>query len=504
MVDEVTAGRGRLGVLVQVGLLAGPFLAMVDSSVVNVAVPAIARSFGDPLSEVQWAVSGYLLALASGLAASAYLARRYGTRQVYLVSLVGFTLSSVACALAESTPWLVAARVAQGLLGAALTPLAMGMLFGGGGARRGISAAAGIVLFLPPALGPSLGGLLIAHFGWQSVFVVNVPFGVLGLVGVLRLRREEAPGPDASARFDPVGLLMLAAGLALSCYGASRGPEVGWWSHEALPFWSTGLCCLLGYLVWARGRAHPAVDLRLLGSRDSSVALGLSVIAALVLFAVLFLIPTYLQDVQGLSATTAGLVLLPQGVVMAIGTVLGDVLSRRHLVRTSAIAGTAVLTIATGALLLVEASTPPWQTALLLCGRGLALGLIIQPLLVATLAGLPPTSLADANTLFNVLDRVGGSFGVGLIATFFQVRLLTRTETVLGQVQPGSGPGLLGQVPSGAGTAAQTAATAAFHDTVWLLLAIGGLGFLLSLLLSPETVPSNVTDDIVPTQAQRS
>ena len=136
-VNDERAGPLTLGLLGQFSLLAGPFLSMVDSSVVNVAVPAMARSFDASLSQLQWVVSGYLLALAAGLAASAYLARRWGTRQVYLVSLAGFTLASGACALAGSASWLVAARVVQGLLGAPMTPLAMGMMRTGKGESGG-------------------------------------------------------------------------------------------------------------------------------------------------------------------------------------------------------------------------------------------------------------------------------------------------------------------------------------------------------------------------------
>ena len=397
-VTEQPAGRLTLGPLVQFSLLAGPFLSMVDSSVVNVAVPAMARSFGASLSQLQWVVSGYLLALATGLAGSAYLARRWGTRQVYIASLAGFTLASVACALAGSASWLVAARVIQGLLGAPMTPLAMGMMFAGDDTRRRVSPAAGIALFLPPALGPALGGLLVTHTGWPSIFLINLPVGAAAITGLLRLPPGLAPGPAAVARFDPAGLVLISGGLALSSYGAVNGPAQGWLSPGSWPFWLTGLALLAGYAAWARRRAHPAVSLGLLSSRGPALAVGLSVLAAVVLFAALFLIPAYVQAVQGMSATEAGLVLLPQGLVMAAGTIAGDVLSRRRQVRGAAIGGTAILALTTSALLLIQATTPAWMTSLLLCGRGLALGLIIQPLLVATLSELPAAELADANT----------------------------------------------------------------------------------------------------------
>jgi EmrB/QacA subfamily drug resistance transporter len=456
------ASPARLGPVIQFGLLAGPFLSMVDGNVVNVAIPQIARSFGAPLADVQWSVSGYLLALASGLAASAYLARRFGTRPVYVASLAGFTLASIACAFAGSTAELVGARVVQGLLGAPLVPLAMSMLLGSSGARQRISPAAGIVLFLAPALGPSVGGLLISTFGWQSVFLVNVPFGILGIAGVLAMDAGVAPGRDSDARFDAPGLVLLSAALVLATYGASTGPRSGWWSESSLPFWLGGLILLAAYAVWAFTRRSPVVDLRVLTSRDPALAIVLSIIAGLVLFAVLFLMPVFIQDVQGQSPTAAGLLLLPQGVTMAAGTIVGDALTRRHIVRRGVITGMVVLAFTTAALTFVQAGTPGWQLALLLCGRGIALGLIIQPLLVATLGELPQKELADANTMFNIVERVAGSFGVALMATFFQAQVRAHMASAAGP---------------------QAAAVAGFHDTVWLLVALSAGGFLISLLL---------------------
>jgi EmrB/QacA subfamily drug resistance transporter len=454
MAEMAARKDARLGPAVQFGLVAGPFLSMLDSNVVNVAIPQIARSFSAPLADVQWTVSAYLLALASGLAASAFLARRFGTREVYLASMAGFTLASIACAFADSSTTLIAARVAQGLLGAPLVPLAMGMLLGSGGASRQMSPAAGIVLFLAPALGPSLGGLLTSAFGWQSVFLVNVPFGIAGIAGVLAMDPSLAPGRSRAERLDITGLIVLSLALVLATYGASAGPTAGWWSAGSLPFWLGGGVLLAGYTGWAFVHPRPVVDLRVLTRRDPALAMVLSIVAGLVLFALLFLMPVFIQDVQGGSPTTAGLLLLPQGTSMAAGTIVGDVLTRRGVVRPSVIVGMAVLALMTAALTLLQADTPGWEVALLLCGRGVSLGLVIQPLLVATLGELPQEQLADANTLFNIVERVAGSFGVALVATFFQARVRV------------DGP------------------VSGFHDTVWLLVALAGVGFALSLLLS--------------------
>ena len=199
----------RLGPLVQYALLAGPLLSMLDSSVVNVAVEPIARQLHASLTTVQWTVSGYLLALGAGLAATAYLARRFGTLPVYRASVVAFTAASALCALAPGAAVLVGARVAQGLVAAPLVPLAMSMLLGGSGNARSISPLAGIMLFLGPALGPTVGGVLIGAGGWRAIFLINVPFGALAALAVRFVPPALAPGrTPGTCRSVSIGLII--------------------------------------------------------------------------------------------------------------------------------------------------------------------------------------------------------------------------------------------------------------------------------------------------------
>ena len=208
---------------IQFALLAGPLLSMLDSSIVNVAVAPIARELSAPLSTVQWAVSGYLLALGTGLAVTAYLARRFGTIPVYSISIIAFTMASALCAAAPDATALAAARVVQGLVAAPLVPLAMSMLLGAGGNAKNMSPVAGIMLFLGPALGPTIGGALIGAWGWRSIFLVNVPIGLLAALATRRVPAGMAPGRSADARFDLPGMVLLAAGLTGLLYGASQG-----------------------------------------------------------------------------------------------------------------------------------------------------------------------------------------------------------------------------------------------------------------------------------------
>jgi len=424
-------------------------LSMIDSSVVNVAVPVIVRGLHTSLGSAAWAVSGYLLGLACGLAATPWLARRFGTLRAYGVALLAFTVASAGCALVPTVGLLIAARVVQGLAGAPMVPLAMSLILDPSRSRgraRGMPASAGLVLFAAPALGPAVGGLLISAFGWRSVFLVNAPVGLLALAGVRAGAGRALPAgggpdqPDRGARLDAVGLILLAAGLGLATYGASKGPELGWLSAGSAPAWAGGLALVACYVLRERkaGRGHrapPAVDLALLRSPARALTLALACVASVVLFAVLFLAPVFLQQIQHHGTTVTGLVLLPQGVVMGLAAWLGSVLVERGKTRPAVItasvsAGLALLAASTLGMLLLTASTPLWVTAALLCGRGVALGLTVQPLIVALLDGLGPRLMPDANTLFSMAERLSGSFSIALLATLYATRAATTGSQV--------------------------------------------------------------------------
>ena len=489
--------RSSMTAMTQAGLLAGPFLSMLDSNIVTVALPDIARELHSSLETAQWIVSGYLLALAAMLAASAYLAKRFGTSRVYLASLLGFTLASALCALAPSMGILIAARALQGALGAPLVPLAMGMLLGQGGAARQMPAAAGIVLFLAPAIGPTIGGFLLHVGGWPLIFLINVPFGLLGALGIWRLVQGTPASHQPGTRFDVVGLLLLSGGLVLAIYGATQGAQFGWSTLSSWPYLAGGLGLLALYVIWAFRHAHPAVDLKVMWHPQPALAVGLSALVAIVLFVMLFLIPVFLESVQGVSPLVAGLTLLPQGLVTGVGTVLGNRLAARRGTRVSAILGMAILTVSTVALLAVQIDTPAWITALILSGRGLALGLVIQPLLTTMMGNLPPEQVPDGNTLFNVAQRLGGSIGIPLLATFFAVREQARLQEALqalgissSVIEPGGGTNALAHLPVSVQAHLAQAAVTGFHDTIWLLVLLSGLGLLLAFLLRDRPASS--------------
>jgi len=413
--------RTQAAAVVQYALLAGPLLSMVDSSIVNVAAEPIARALDAPLTVVQWTVSGYLLGLGTGLAGTAYLARRYGTVPVYRVSLAAFTAASALCALSPGIGALIAFRAVQGLVAAPLVPLAMSMLLGRGGRARSISVAAGIMLFAAPALGPTVGGALIGAGGWRLIFAVNVPLGVVAVWAAKRL--SSGVGSVRSGEkteFDLAGLIMLAAGVTLVLLGTSQGGTAGWGTATCLAPLLAGAALLAAYGRHAVRRAQPALDLSLFRQPVPALSMGLCALAAVVTWTAVFLLPVFVQTVQGRSALAAGIAMAPQAVVTGLSTALGQRgLLTRFTIRATVGAGFAALAAASLLLLTVEAATPLWLIAVILSVRSASIGLVITPLLIALTGPLPPDRMNDASTLFNVVERIAGSFGIGLLASLY-------------------------------------------------------------------------------------
>lgn len=499
---EQSSEREAPGLLLTLGLATGPMLTMVDSSVVNVALASITRSLHSSLAVTEWVASGYLLAAAIALPATAYLAKRLGSDRTYLGSIVGFTLLSALCALAPNAGSLVALRVLQGAFGAPLVPLAIARFLGGGegGTDFSLNSPAawvgGVVFFLAPALGPTVGGLLIDSVGWPWIFWINVPIGLAGIAAALRAGLHDPR--DASTRFDMTGFLLLGTGTGLLTFGAAQAPNAGWLGAGSLPFWSLGAVLVLAYVAWAATRRRALLDVHLLRRRLPYIGTLVASIAAVVMYAMLIVVPTYLQLAQGVSPLTAGLVLLPQGIATGLGIPLGARVAARIGVRPTAVAGMAALVVGTLVLLPVGPGTPLWLLAAVLCGRGCSGGFVIQPLLSAMLAGLSDHETADLSTLVRVATGIAGSVGIAVFLTIFGERERVEITSALSQLHASAGLALaagnqgmaslsVAAVPPSVRPLLETAAARAFDQTALGLVALALLGVVLAFALPEDS-----------------
>ncbi|HLZ63490.1 MAG TPA: MDR family MFS transporter [Ktedonosporobacter sp.] len=423
------------------------FMSILDQTIVNIAVPRLQSAFGADLHSVQWVLTAYILTLGIITPTAAFFSERFGIKRFYMASLAAFTVGSALCGLAWNLPVLIFFRILQGIGGAALFPLSITLLFREFPPQeRGTAMGTfGIPALIAPALGPTLGGYLVTYAGWQAIFYINVPVGIMGVI-LAGLFLREAP-IEANTRFDVIGFIFAAIGLGALLYAFSDASTDGWGSTKILGFLFGGLIALVIFviteLVIANREGQPMLDLRLFrnGPFRSSIIANVFVIFSL--FGGIFLFPIYLQNIRGQSAFQTGLLLLPQAIASMVSVVGGGRLVDRIGVRAVMIPGLLILAFATWQLTFITLNSPFWWLQALLVVRGFALGACIQPLTVASLSEIGPRQLPQASSLNTVARSIASSLGIAILATLVQTQAQVHFARLAEQVTASSPIGQL-------------------------------------------------------------
>jgi EmrB/QacA subfamily drug resistance transporter len=407
-------------------VILGVFMSILDQTIVNIAIPRLQTTFGADIHSVQWVLTAYILAQGVATPTAAYFADTLGIKRYYIISLVAFTLGSALCGLAWSLPILITFRVLQGLGGAALFPLSITLLFREFPPQERGTAMGffGVPALLAPALGPTFGGYLVTFVGWQAIFFINVPIGILAIILSFLFIREYRP--EGQTRFDFPGFFFSSLGLSTILYGLSSASTDGWGSATVLGFLSIGLLSLtifvVAELIIANRGGQPLLDLRLFANGPFRAGMIANVFVIFGLFGGLFLFPIYLQNIRGLSAFQSGLILLPQALASMVSVIIGGRLVDRIGVRAVMIPGLLILAFATWQLTYISIYSSYGWLQFMFILRGLALGLTVQPLTVATLSEISPRQLAQASSLSTVNRAVASSLGIAILATIVQTQ----------------------------------------------------------------------------------
>ncbi|MFD1939353.1 MULTISPECIES: MFS transporter [Nonomuraea] len=389
-------------------VLLGVIMTMLDSTIVNVALTALARDYDTSLTTIQWVVTAYLLALSLTVPITAWAIGRFGARAVWLVSLVLFAGGSALCAASWSVGSLIAFRVIQGLGGGLLMPVGQSMLAMAAGKERMGTAMAWISIpsMLAPVLGPLLGGVIVDALDWRWMFLVNLPISAAALVAALTLLpRSPAPGPRA--RLDATGLALLSPGLALLMYG---GPPA-----------VAGAALMACFAVRAVRTAQPLLDLRLFADRTFSSAVVALVCYSAAVLGVTVLVPLYAQLARGGDALDAGLLLAPMGAGAALTMAPAGRLTDRTGPRGVGTAG--ILLAALGIVILVVSDAP--YVAMFVLGLGH--GMVAPSLSAAAYRTLDQGAIPSATTLMSIAVRAAGPFGVAGLTAVLQAATFTVT-----------------------------------------------------------------------------
>ncbi|GAA5155687.1 DHA2 family efflux MFS transporter permease subunit [Pseudonocardia eucalypti] len=398
-------------------LVAGMFMAVLDVTIVNVAVPAVQKDLGASLEDVLWIATAYTLTLGVVVPLSSWLGNRFGLTNVYLASLFGFAIGSALCGMAWNLESLIAFRVVQAVSGGILPVMTMTLLYKIVPPEK-IGAAMGMYglgIVFAPATGPVLGGYLIEHTNWRLIFYVNVPIAVLGLIAAV-LVLPRFPG-GARRPFDAYGFVTAAYGLFAILLAVSKAEDWDWVSYPTLILLVSGALSLALFVVIELEREHPLVDVRVFLTWQFTNSLLILPVLSISLFAMMFYVPTFLQQGQGLTALEAGLRLMPQafvvGFLMPIAGQLYDKIGPRWLVVIG------MLLTGWGSYLLSGINPDMTEADVILwtCVRACGMGLSMMPLMTAGISALPASRVDQGSAINNLTQQASAAIGLGIFTT---------------------------------------------------------------------------------------
>ncbi|MFE2530523.1 MFS transporter [Streptomyces sp. NPDC059371] len=405
----------------------GAVIVALDGTVLTVAQPTLQGDLGASFAQVQWTSTGYLIAVAGLLVFSGRLGDRYGHQRIFALGILGFGTASAGIALAPGIAWVIALRVAQGVFGALLQPATLGMLRAAYppdrlGTPIALRASA---IGIAAAAGPLLGGALVGHFGWRSVFLLNVPPALAMGVAALAVRSPAVPGPrtgrpGAADGLDVPGACLLTVALVALVHTLVAVPGTGWTARTAAGLAVTAAAGT-AFVRRRRRAANPLVPSEILGSAAIGAALGILVAVSAAMLGTLFVASYFLQRTLGLDPQETGLRALPAGVMMVLGAPLAAVLMRRFGPRRTTVAGTLVLTL--GVLLLARlgpASTAvPVSCGFLLLGAGFVTVMVTTTAVAVRHA--PAASAGVAGGLQQTAMNIGPTLGIAVAATLMSL-----------------------------------------------------------------------------------
>ncbi|MGB8202545.1 MAG: DHA2 family efflux MFS transporter permease subunit [Pseudonocardiaceae bacterium] len=479
-------------------LVAGSFMSALDTSIVNVAISRIQNDFGATTEGVQWVANGYTLTLGVVVPLSSWLSDRFGLSRLYIVSLIGFGAGSALCGLAGSLDMLVAFRIAQAIGGGILPVITLSILYRIV-PREKIGTAMGLYglgVLVAPGIGPSLGGYLVEYVSWRWIFYVNVPIAIVGAIAAV-LVLPQFPGGRAG-RFDVLGFLTVATGLSALLLALSEGQMWGWGSYKILVLVAVSMLSLALFVVIELEVAEPLMDVRVFRSWAFTNSLLLISVLSIGLFVVLFYIPLLLQEGLGLAPFPAGLVLLPQALVLAVLTPISGRLYERIGPRWLAVIGLLIVAVGTYRMRQLTLDSSPDEITWLLVFRAVGLGLCLIPIFTSGIASLPPADVPQASAFNNLVRQLSSALGVAAftaLLTGHQAQQLSDRAALLPATTPT--PQLGAGIPAWLGTYTldQQTQLQAFIDSVdWLFILvtiISAAGAILAIFLRSGRAPSS-------------
>lgn len=483
--------KWQAAIVVVIGL----FLSVLDNTIVSVALPNMRAAFGTDFASVTWVATSYFLAQAGIIPATGYLSDRWGMKIVFVTALGIFLVGSLLCAVAPTQPFLIAARVVQGIGGGALMPISFAIAYRAFPRDEWGRATTiiGIPVLLAPVLGPIVGGYLTTAFQWRAIFTINLPIGGAGFIlAMALLRSRSADGPlgldgDAQGPFDLLGLTLSTVGFTALVYGLLQAGTQGWSDRMADIAILLGAALIVALVVVEYRMRAPVLDVRLFRINTFAIANVLLWLVVASFYGTLFLIPFYYETIQNASALTAGEIMIGQGVASAVAIALAgelyNTLGPRVLVSVGVVAlGVSMIGFTHLTLNTTGLSIQPWMLL-----RGLGLGLTTIPLQNLALSVVRHRDVARASSLVNATRQVFAAAGLAALTAFVTQRSIGHIATIRAALNAHATTACLTAPPSAAaGCVRHQGTVMGLNDAFTLVLIACGVALILALSLGHD------------------
>jgi EmrB/QacA subfamily drug resistance transporter len=451
--------------LVAVVVTFNSFMFYMDATIVNVALPTVGSLFHASTTTTGWIVTGYLLSLAMVIPASGWLGDRYGTKRIFLLGLTLFTAGSALCALAWNVEALVVFRIVQGVGAGVLSPVGSAMLYRAFPPEERARVAAFVVVptVIAPTIGPIVGGYLVQYAGWSWIFLLNIPFGIVGIIMAAAVLKEQVQ--RSSGPFDVRGFVAGTVAVGALIYALQEAGRRGLhdpWVEVAV---GAGMAALLLFVILELRGTYPMLNVKLFADRLFASGTATSFFVQMLFVGSIFLMPFLLQSEMGLSPFSSGLVAFP--IAIGVGSAVPFASRWYRIIGPKRLLLLAMLLsiVSSASFIFVAQGTSDWLIRVMLLPRGWSFGFALVTLAAATYARIKPEQMGRATSLYAVGSQLGSSAGVAFIAAVLAARMAAHNSA---PGNPATAPG----------------AWAAFHETfgATVLLAIVGMG--VALLVS--------------------
>lgn len=409
---------------ITVSVMLTTIMQALDTTIANVALPHMQGSMGVTQDQISWVLTSYIVAAAIFMPLTGFLSARMGRKRLFMLSVVGFTITSMLCGAAQSLPQIVIFRLLQGVFGASLVPLSQSVLLDSYPREKHGSAMAiwGVGVMVGPILGPSLGGWLTEYYSWRWVFYINLPLGILAWLGLATFVSETPL--DVKRRFDLLGFALLSVAIGALQMMLDRGESLDWFaSQEVLVEALLAAGCMYLFVVHIFTHDHPFLEPALFKDRNFSVGLAMIFIVGVILLATMALLPPFLQSLMGYPVIDVGLVLAPRGVGTMVAMVVVGKLSGKVDARWLIAAGLSLTSLSMWQMTHFNLMIQGWDIVRTGLVQGVGLGFIFVPLSTLAFSTLAPRYRNEGTALFSLLRNIGSSIGISIVITYLSQRV---------------------------------------------------------------------------------